>query len=381
MLLAWPGAARAELKFVPQASIDFEHNSNIFAVPAGDLVLVEQGDLTRGDTISTYQIALAVNGNWGQQKLTALFEGREIQYAHYTRLTHQEYLGDLDYFWALGDLFDGNFDVRRDKRQALFMNRESTALEVDTTQDETANINFKLASRFRIEAGVIVHNSKTPLQGFEDSEVNENTERVAVRRLGAGNLSYGVEVSRLNGEFKESVNPSKYNQNNGLFVFSYGGQGAVSILNGSLGYSKRTYDGSDLTTSGVTGSIGLTRQVSAKTSIKAELKRQINIYVVGGGTETDTSGSLAATWAATGLITVNGELSYTRASFGQQSVADTFDNGRVDSYGDFNLALNYQVLRWLAIRPYGRYDTRSSNRTNFSFNGTIVGIELKGKFQ
>ncbi len=381
MLLAWPGAARAELKAVPQASIDYEYNTNIFAVPAGDQVLVQQGDLQRADAIGTYQIALGVNGNWGRQKLTALLEGRDIHYSHYSRLNHKEYMGDVDFTWALGDLFEGNFDVRRDKRQALFMNRESTALEVDTTQDETANVNFKVTSNFRIEAGAVAHSSKTPLQGFEDSKVDENTERLALRRLGTGNLSYGLEVSRLNGEFKESVSPAKYHQNNGQFVFGYGSPGAVSILNGSIGYSKRTYDGSDLTTSGVTGTIGLTRQVSAKTSIKMELKRQINIYVVGGGTETDTSGSLGATWAATGLITVNGEVSYTHASFGQQSATDAFDNGRVDSYGDVNLALNYQVLRWLAIRPYGRYDSRSSNRINFSFNGTIVGIELKGKFE
>ncbi len=366
---------------MPQAYIDYEYSTNIFGVPAGDPVLVQQGDLQRADTIGTYQIALGVNGNWGRQKLTALFDGRDIHYSHYSRLNHKEYLGHVDFTWALGDLFEGNFDVRRDKRQALFMNRESTALEVDTTQDETANVNFKVTNNFRLEAGVVMHKSKTPLQGFEDSEVDENTERVALRRLGTGNLSYGLEVSRLNGEFKESVNPSKYNQNNALFVFGYGTQGAVSILNGSIGYSKRTYDGSDLTTSGVTGTIGLTRQVSAKTSIKMEVKRQINIFVVGGGTETDSSASVGAAWAATGLITVNGEVSYTHASFGQQSSTDTFDNGRVDSYGNVNLALNYQVLRWLAIRPYGRYNSRSSNRINFSFNGTIVGIELSGKFE
>jgi Putative beta-barrel porin 2 len=379
--LALPGAAQAEIKFIPQASIDYEHNSNIFAVPAGDEVLVQQGDLQRADTIGTYGIALFVNGNWGQQKLTAILDGREIRYSHYTRLNHQEYLGDVDYFWAIGDLFEGNFDVRRDKRMAQFVNRESTALEVDTTQDETANVNFKVTSALRLEAGIVEHNLKTPLPGFGDSEVNENTERVAVRRLGTGNLSYGLEISRLNGEFKQSVLPSKYNQNNALFVFGYGTQDAVSILNGSIGYSKRQYDGSDLTTSGVTGSIGLTRQVSAKTALKFEVKRQINIYVVGGGTETDTSATLGASWAATGLITVNGGLSYTRASFGQQSSQDSFDAGRTDNYGVADLALNYQVLRWLSIRPYGRYDSRHSNRLNFSFDGTIVGIELKGKFE
>jgi len=37
------------------------------------------------------------------------------------------------------------------------------------------------------------------------------------------------------------------------------------------------------------------------------------------------------------------------------------------------------VLRWLSIRPYARYLTRSSSQGLFDFNGTIVGIELLAK--
>src|SRR5882757_2146047 len=145
------GVANAEIKAVPQASIDYEHNSNIFAVPAGDPLLVAQGDLTRADTIGTYQAGVAVNGAWGLQKLTALIEGREIRYSHYTDLNHSEYLGDVNFLWVRGQLFDGNVEVHRDHLMALFMNRESTALEVDTNQDERANINYKVASDYRFE--------------------------------------------------------------------------------------------------------------------------------------------------------------------------------------------------------------------------------------
>jgi hypothetical protein len=374
------GVASAEVKAVAQASVDYEHNSNIFAVPAGDPLLVAQGDLTRGDTIGTYQAGVAVNGAWGLQKLIANFEGREIRYSHYTDLNHTEYLGDVNFQWSLGQLFDGNFDVRRDHRMALFMNRESTALEVDTIQDETANINFKISSDFRLEAGYLNHDAKTPLQGFEDSELKENTESLALRYTGVKNLSYGLQISQLNGQFVNSITPSKYKQDNIDLVFGYGAQGSISQLSGSVGYSKREYDGSDASTSGITGSIAYARQVTAKTAIKAELRRAINIYVVGGGTETDTSASLGATWAATGLITVAANTAYIHAAYGLQAAGAAQDAGRSDNYNQVNLSVGYQMLRWLSLRTYGRYETRHSNRGNFDYDGTIVGIELRGQY-
>jgi hypothetical protein len=321
-----------------------------------------------------------VNGAWGLQKLIANFEAREIRYSHYTDLNHTEYLGDVDFHWTLGQLFDGNFDVRRDHRMALFMNRESTALEVDTVQDETANINFKISSDFRLEAGYLNHDSKTPLQGFADAEIEENTERLALRYTGVKDLSYGLEVSRLNGEYKDSITPSKYHQDNVDLVVGYGATGSISQLSGSVGYSKREYDGSDATTSGITGSIAYARQVTAKTAVKAELRRAINIYVVGGGTETDTSASLGATWAATGLITVAANTAYIHAAFGPQAAGAAQDAGRSDNYNQVNLSVGYQMLRWLSLRTYGRYETRHSNRGNFDYDGTIVGIELRGQY-
>jgi hypothetical protein len=374
------GLANAEIKAVPEASIDYEHNSNIFAVSAGDPLLVASGDLTRADTISRYEAGVAVDGAWGLQTLKAKFEGREILYNHYTDLNHTEYLGDVDFHWALGQLFDGNFDVHRDRTMALFLDRESTALELDTNQDETANINFKVAGDYRLEAGFFDHDSNTPLQGFLNSEILENTERLAFRYTGVKNLSYGIEISQLNGEYKDSVNPSKYKQDNVDLVFGYGAVASISQLNGSIGYSKRTYDGTGANTSGVTGSIDYTRQVTAKTAIKAEVRRAINIYVVGGGTETDTSASLGATWAATGLITVAANVGHTHSAYGQQAGGAAQDAGRSDQYSEVDLSVGYQILRWLSVRTYGKYETRHSNVENFTFDGTIVGIELRGKY-
>jgi hypothetical protein len=376
----WPSLALAQFTAVPQGSIRYEYNSNIFAVPPGDPLLVAQGDLTRGDTTGTYIGGVAFSDTWGLQKLTADIEGREIYYNHYTRLDHSEYLGYVDFHWTLDSRLDGNFDVRRDHSMAQFMNRESTQLEVDTNQDATANLNFKFAADFRLEAGILNHDAQTPLPGYPNASILENTERLALRYLGVSNLTYGIEVSRLEGRFSDSVDPSTYNQDNADFVFSYG-VGSFSKLNGSIGYSDRKSDATDGSTSGITGSIGFSRQLTGKTSITGEVRRAINIYVVGGGTEIDTSANLGATWAATSHITVTANVSHTHSAYGQQAVTDPEDAGRSDQYSAVNLSVSYQILRWLSLRPYGRYENRHSNKAEFTYDGSIIGIELHGQYQ
>jgi len=376
----WPRLAAAEVSVVPQGSIKYEYNSNIFAVPAGDPLLVAQGDLTRADEIGTFVAGATLLGTWGQQKLTANIEGREVQYNHYTRLNHSEYLGDVDLHWTLNSYLDGNVDVRRDHSMAIFLNRESTQLEVDTNQDATANANLKFAGDFRLEAGVVNHKGETPLPGFPNADILENTERLALRYLGVANLSYGVEFSQLQGEFSNSVIPSTYRQDNADLVFTYG-VGSLSKLNGSIGYSNRKDNAANSSISGLTGSIGLSRQLTGKTAITAEVRRAINVYVVGGGNEIDTSATLGANWSATALITVNLGVTHTHSAYGQQAATDPVDAGRSDDYTAVNFSVDYQILRWLSLRPYGRYETRHSNKAEFTFDGSLVGIELRGRYQ
>ncbi len=378
LLLA--ATARAELESVPFVSVDFQHNSNIFAVSAADPILITQGDTTRADSIVTYLAGVDMNGAWGLQKLTAHLEDRQVDYSHYGRLDHNEYRVDVDFHWALGSRFDGNLDVRRDHTMALFKDRESTQLEVDTIQDETANVGFKITNNFRLEAGALNHEAQTPLEGYSDARIIEDTEYVALRYTGVSNLSYGLQYSYLNGEFKDSTNPSKYNQSSEDFVFTYG-VAAVAKLDATIGYTKRSYEGINDTTGGITGLIDLSRQLTAKTSITAEVRRAINVYVVGGGSEIDTSESLVAKWLATGRLAVLANVAHTHAVYGQQSTLDSFDSGRSDQYNSVTMSVIYQIKRWLTVRPYGEYETRRSNETLFSYNGTIVGIELRGQFQ
>jgi hypothetical protein len=41
--------------------------------------------------------------------------------------------------------------------------------------------------------------------------------------------------------------------------------------------------------------------------------------------------------------------------------------------------LTYQVLHWLSIRPYVRYESRHTNVPLYAYDSNVVGIEFLAK--
>jgi hypothetical protein len=103
----------------------------------------------------------------------------------------------------------------------------------------------------------------------------------------------------------------------------------------------------------------------------------VNSYITTGGNELDTTAGFSVAWQATYRTTVRVGYSWTNSSFSQSAVNG--QDTRVDHFQAANAEVNYLILRWLSIRPYARYLTRSSSQGLYDFNGTIVGIEIQAK--
>jgi hypothetical protein len=83
-------------------------------------------------------------------------------------------------------------------------------------------------------------------------------------------------------------------------------------------------------------------------------------------------------YQATYKILVRAGYSYTDSKFpGTPNGAATID--RADHLQFATLDMTYQVLHWLSIRPYARYQARHSNVEGFTFDGNIIGVELLAK--
>jgi hypothetical protein len=111
------------------------------------------------------------------------------------------------------------------------------------------------------------------------------------------------------------------------------------------------------------------------------LRREISTYLTTGGSEIDTTGSVGLTYQLTYKIRIRASYEYTNSKFPDTPVGavglDALE--RTDHFQTANLEATYQVLHWLSIRPYVRYQTRHSNIPLDSFNSNAVGIELLAK--
>jgi hypothetical protein len=372
--LVVPAVVNAQASFNPYVSAQVEHDSNVFRVPNAQTAALLTGDSTLSDTDERY--IAGVNGTylWSLQKLTGNFEARRIEYNHFGYLSHSEYLGNLQLDWKLGRELDGILQFRQERVAAAFENRDSSTLTVNQDRNLLGRLNYNFAPDWRLETGVNFHTLEAPLQLYPNFTEHETGSRVGIDYLGIANLTYGILVERIDGDYTHAVGVGPYRQTSFLFTTTYKVSG-LSSLNGSIGYTKRNQTLPAGNVGGVTGNIGYTRQLTGKTSLTMQVVRAVNSYVAAGGSEIDTMASLGVNWQATYKLGVGFNYSYIRSTFAGDVIPGTATVGRLDHTPQGLLNVTYQLFRQLQLKGYLSRESRSSNYELDTFNDTTVGIQ------
>ena len=239
----------------------------------------------------------------------------------------------------------------------------------------TASVNVNVTPEWRVESTAKDRKLESPRIDVPGLSLHEDSIREGLKYRGVANLSAGLEAEYLSGKYSNdsiALNPD-YHQISAAFTATYAASGLTNFT-GNLGYTRRS-DPTNSGLSGITGSLGYQRRLTGKTSINVKLNRALNSYVTTGGNEIDTSAAVGLDWQATYKIQVRAGYSFTESKFPQTPNGGLLID-RVDHFQTANVEMTYQVLHWLSIRPYARYQTRHSNEPTFSFNGNIVGVEL-----
>lgn len=370
---AWAGGT-----LTPYVAEDLEHNSNIFYLPNGPEPVGKNGP-TFAD--SFLQSRAGVDGIYllDQQKFFGTAEFRRFDYNAFNELNHNEQLFDGGLKWRLGRSVDGLLEYKHERRMVLFQDLASaTNLTLETENDATASANINVTPEWRVESTAKDRKLDSPRVDVPGLSLHEDSIREGLKYLGVANLSAGLEAEYLGGQYAHdplALNPD-YHQISAALAATYVVSGWTNFT-GNLGYTRRA-DPTNSGLSGVTGSIAYQHRLTGKTSINAKLNRALNSYLTTGGNEIDTTAALAVDWQATYKILVRAGYSYTNSKF-PQTPNGALSIDRVDHFQSANVEMTYQVLHWLSIRPYARYQTRHSNESTFSFNGNIVGIEILAK--
>jgi len=368
--------ARAEGVLTPYAAEDIEHNTNLFYLPSGDPAPAGKHGTSFGDTFFEERAGLDGTYFLDQQKFFGTAEFRRFDYDNFTYLSHNEELFDGGLKWKLNQAFDGQIEYKHEQRMVEFQElNQSTVLILETENTGTALFNIYVTPQWRLETLAKDHLLDSPRADIPGLSLHEDSIQQGLKYLGVSNLAAGVEAEYLDGKYNHdpsALNPD-YHQISGSLAATYEISG-LTHFNGTVGFTRRE-DPTTSGLSGITGTLGYQHAITPKTSFTLQLNRALATYVTTGGNEIDTSAAALINWQATYKILVKAGYSYTDSKFPEAPEAGGSAD-RIDHFQTANVELTYQVLHWLSIRPYARYQTRHSSQSIYTFNGNIVGVEL-----
>jgi hypothetical protein len=373
------GAAFGGSTFLPYASVQYEHNNNVFALENSASAVAASGDPTLGDSDLKSVAGFEEDYLWDRQKLTGIFEGRYIDYDHFSSLNHSEYLAKLDFDWKLFSMLDGSFLGSQERVMAPFANRDTeTQLAIDIDRHGTGKFNVRLSPEWRLETSVDYHDLSAPIQGFPDYGLTETTALAAVKYLGISYFTYGFSADHVDGRYRNAPVDGTYNQTDLDLTMTYKATG-LSSFTGAIGHTERDQGQNQGNVSAITGELGYLRQLSGKTSIHLDYTRAVNSYIGAGGSELDSTLNATISYQPTYKTGITVGYQRIWSDFDAQTIPGTNVLGRKDSSTGATFKMNYQALRWLLIQPYVNYQKRSSNDEIFGYSGTIVGIQILAK--
>jgi hypothetical protein len=383
--------AFAQSTFLPYASTDYEHNSNIFYLPNSQAAYATGGSYQLGDSSLKTIGGAEEDYYWGRQRFYATIEGRYIEYAHYTDLNHSEYQAKLGLDWKLLSAFDGTLAGSLERYMAPFANRDTyTALSVDVDRGASAKVNTRISPEWLLVTSVNYHDLDAPVQDYPNYGLTETTSHLALQYLGVANLTFGAAADYVDGRYRNAPIQGTYNQIALDLTMSYA-VSRLSTFKGAVGYTQRDQGQGQGSVSGVTGALGYTRTLTGKTSLSLDLTRAVNSYVAAGGSELDTILSLRANHQLTYKIGISAGVQEMRSDFLGQTIPIPCANGapgcstsvlgRHDRVPGADIKITYDVRRWLLIQPYATYQRRTSNYPLDEFTSTIIGIKFQAKMQ
>jgi hypothetical protein len=365
--------------FLPYASEQYEHNSNVFALPNSAAAVAFNGDPRLGDSDLKTVAGFEEDYVWDRQRLYSTFEGRYFRYDHFDELSHYEYLAKAGLDWKLLSAFDGTFLGSFERYMAPFANRDTqTALAVNLERHGIGKFNFHISPEWRLETSVDYHDLDAPVQGFPNYGLTETTGLAALKYLGFSNLTYGISADYIDGKYRNAPLVGTYNQTDIDLTATYAATG-LSSFDGAVGHTQRDQGLNQGNISAITGALGYSRRFSGKTLIHVGYTRAANSYIGAGGSELDSTVSATLDYQPTYKTGMSFGFSETWSDFTGQTIPGSDVIGRRDRSPAATFKLNYQATRWLLIQPYANYARRSSTFELYNYSGTIIGIEVLWK--
>ena len=303
---------------------------------------------------------------------------RRLLFAHFNELDHDEYLfsGGLD--WHLSRAFKGLLEASQERRIASFEDRRSTTLILETERIARATANVDITPLWRVETSLQRRDLDSPLPDFPEFRLQEDTVGAALKYLVVDHVAAGIYTEYLQGEFEGTPNAGRFRQTSVALTGDYSIEG-FSGVSAAIGATQRQQRGGE-GEKALTGKLAYNRVLTSKTKIDLQVFRRLLSYVGGASSIKEDGASANVIWQATPKTAAVLLYQRTQGRF-EEASSNSGTSGRSDKGEIASLTIKYQVLPWMALRPYAGYQSRESNTAFDSFESSFAGIELLVRLQ
>ncbi len=377
-LAACAGPASGGARFSPYVVAGAEYASNVLGFADRAEAQLRLGDDTLDDTMRQAGVGLLANWDFGSHALTAQAEARRIAYDRLSALDHSAHRLSGTWRGRTGSTLLPEVSISDERRMAPLGERDSITLLIERERTAAASVNWEMLTRWWLQPSVTVRDLDSPLPGDADFGLREHSASLALRRLSAGPMSFGIVGGYVDGKYRGRA-AQRFEQTSAELLYEYT-PSVQSRFTAKVGYASREEDRDDAsaltrTSSSTTvGSAAVQHQISGLTSVDATAFRRIASYASGVSAVIESGMNVGLRWQATvplGIL-ING--SWVDTDFEDPLTA--FDARRDrDLVG--SLRIEFQPRRWLTIQPYVEYRDRHSNIAAESFDGYAVGLKLR----
>ncbi len=382
-LLAVPMSAHALLEFTPFVSAGVEHDSNVFRFENADEAFAERGERRRADTLMAYRGGLTGNYTAGLQKFKLDASAGKYEYDNFSELDYKGHKVDGILDWQLGSLLTGSAEVS-DSRELQGFETVTNAVDRSLRDETDASLvaKLRLFQDWELRPRGRIARARYSLDTTRQQDLDEDEVALALSYLGRASLSVGLEGVLTKGDFirrdEGAGGIEKYDQQT-LQVVGKWQPSPVAWIDYTLGATDRNNKGVDVNDDkAVVGSLGVTRNISEKTSLYGGLSRAIySAQRQGESTVVSTGARLGAYWSATPYITVNAYGYHQWETFKDSVLAGGGTGDRDDKVAGVTVSVVYAPRPWINLTPGINWTNRNSEVATEEYDAFMASFEIK----
>ncbi len=301
-------------------------------------------------------------------------------------LNHDDYSFAASVNWAPNRAFDFSLQGTQNRLPLGLADVGGQESTPQTSSSAQGTLRVRPTPQWQLSLTPGWSETRTPLEGAEDFRLQETRGTLSIEFPGAGRLVPGVSVSQSEGTYFGVPRATRYTQRavSGTLSYRLTEVTAFSLSGGQTWRTTRlrvptndpaavAIEGKD---SAFTGSLSLSRQLTAKTGVNLNFFRNFQQYDAGVNTTLGTGFSAGVNWAATPKVSATLQNSFTWSVIDNATVSSGVPARRVDLVRSYSLGLSYLATRAVSFNANVTRNVRRSEVWTDQYNSTIVGLSL-----